>query len=304
MRRVRHESPSTCGRRHGDRAQAGGHFAAHAPFRLEDELAAALHQRSIQVHYQPQFDLTSGRACGVEALARLTLSNGDQAEPTAFIPIAEQFGLIHELGRMMLNKACQGAWDWCRRRVAPLTLAVNVSALQIDAKFGPLIECTLKQHNFPAKQLELEITESALMVDADRTIGYLNEWRSLGVRIAIDDFGTGYSSLNYLTRLPVDRLKIDRTLVQRMTLDRKSVSVMRLILAVAAELGLDVIAEGVETEHELRLLTDMGCPKVQGFLLGRPVPARQARSALSKSLENGIESLIGQRVTAGGSHAA
>jgi diguanylate cyclase len=142
------------------------------------------------------------------------------------------------------------------------------------------------------------------MVDADRTIGYLNEWRSLGVRIAIDDFGTGYSSLSYLTRLPVDQLKIDRTLVQRMPMDGKSVSVMRLILAVATELDLDVIAEGVETEAELQMLVDLGCPKVQGYLLGRPVPARKARMAIMKTLGSRITSPRGNFVTMGEFHAA
>jgi EAL domain-containing protein (putative c-di-GMP-specific phosphodiesterase class I) len=295
---------STYGRHRGDRAQDRSPSAGHSPSRIESALATALKRQAIQVHYQPQYDVTTGRVCGVEALARWALSKGHYVAPTDFIPAAEQFGLIHDLGRLMLQKSCETACTWCRRRDEPLTLSVNVSALQIDAAFSPLIEYTLKDLDFPAQQLELEITESALMIDAERTIGYLNEWKSLGVRIAIDDFGTGYSSLSYLTRLPVDRIKIDRTLVQRMTVDGKSVSVMRLIFAVAVELGLDVIAEGVETETELRMLVDLGCPKVQGFLVGRPVPARKARTAITKTLGGRWPAALGDFATVGAAHAA
>jgi EAL domain-containing protein (putative c-di-GMP-specific phosphodiesterase class I) len=251
-------------------------------FRIERELAVALDLEAISVHYQPQYNVATGRCCGVEALARWVLSTGENIAPSAFIPAAEQFGMIHDLGALMLRKACETTRSWCSPGAELLTLSVNVSTLQIDAAFCRLLEKTLKQLSYPARQLELEITESALIVNPARTIEYLNEWKKLGVRIAIDDFGTGYSSLNYLTRLPVDRLKIDRSLVKRLTLDFKSVSIMRLILALATELGFDVIAEGVETKQELRILADLGCPKVQGYLLGRPMPGPQAQIALTK----------------------
>jgi EAL domain-containing protein (putative c-di-GMP-specific phosphodiesterase class I) len=265
------------------RKRSDGRPPEKPAFRIERELAVALDLEAISVHYQPQYDVATGRCCGVEALARWVLSTGENVAPSAFIPAAEQFGMIHDLGSLMLKKACETTRSWCSPGAEPLTLSVNVSTLQIDAAFCRLLEKTLKQFGFPARQLELEITESALIVNPARTIDYLNDWKKLGVRIAIDDFGTGYSSLSYLTRLPVDRLKIDRSLVERLALDCKSVSIMRLILALATELGFDVIAEGVETKQELRILADLGCPKVQGYLLGRPMPARQAQIALTKT---------------------
>jgi EAL domain-containing protein (putative c-di-GMP-specific phosphodiesterase class I) len=264
------------------RMRSEGHSKGTAAFRIERALAVALDLEEISVHYQPQYDVATGCCCGVEALARWVRSTGENIAPSAFIPAAEQFGMIHDLGSLMLRKACETTRSWCSPGAEPLTLSVNVSTLQIDAAFCRLLEKTLKQFNYPAGQLELEITESALIVNPGRTIGYLNEWKKLGVRIAIDDFGTGYSSLNYLTRLPVDQLKIDRSLVQRLTLDFKSVAIIRLILSLAAELGFDVIAEGVETKPELRILADLGCPKVQGYLLGRPMPAAQAQIAVTK----------------------
>jgi EAL domain-containing protein (putative c-di-GMP-specific phosphodiesterase class I) len=264
------------------RTRSDGRFIGKPAFRIDRELAAALDLEEISVHYQPQYDVASGRCCGVEALARWVLSTGENIAPSAFIPVAEQFGMIHDLGSLMLRKVCETTRSWCSPGAEPLTLSVNVSTLQIDAEFCRLLEKTLKQFDYPTGQLELEITESALIVNPARTIDCLNEWKKLGVRIAIDDFGAGYSSLNYLTRLPVDRLKIDRSLVQRLSLDCRSVTVMRLILSLAAELGFDVIAEGVETKQELRILADLGCPKVQGYLLGRPMPAAQAQIALTK----------------------
>jgi len=283
--------------------RSDGRSADRPAFRIERELAVALDLEAISVHYQPQYDVATGRCCGVEALARWMLPTGENVAPSAFIPAAEQFGMIHALGRLILKKACETMSSWCSPGAEPLTLSVNVSTLQIDAAFSRLLEKTLKQFSFPARQLELEITESALIVNPERTIDYLNDWKKLGVRIAIDDFGTGYSSLNYLTRLPVDRLKIDRSLVQRLALDFKSVSIMRLILALATELGFDVIAEGVETKQELRILADLGCPKVQGYLLGRPMPARQAQIALTKTCRDVIKPTFGDPVAGRESHA-
>jgi diguanylate cyclase len=286
------------------RSRSDGRVREKPVFRIERELAVALDQEAISVHYQPQYDVATGRCCGVEALARWVLSNGENVAPSAFIPAAEHFGMIHDLGRLMLRKACETTRSWCLLGAEPLTLSVNVSTLQIDAAFCRLLEKTLKQFNFPARQLELEITESALIVNPARTIDYLNEWKNLGVRIAIDDFGTGYSSLNYLTRLPVDRLKIDRSLVQRLAVDSKSVSIMRLVLALATELGFDVIAEGVETKQELRILADLGCPKVQGYLLGRPMPARQAQIALTKTHGDLIQPPLGDHMAGRESYAS
>ena len=163
---------------------------------------------------------------------------------------------------------------------------MNVSALQIDERFCTLIGDTLKQSGFPAKQLELEITESALIANTALAIEYLKEWKRLGVRIAVDDFGTGYSSLSYLSRLPVDRLKLDRSLIQMMTLSSKGAAVIRSVVSLGADLDIDVLAEGVETEQQLQMLVQLGCPRAQGFLLGRPMSATQAQVALKKAWGN------------------
>jgi EAL domain-containing protein (putative c-di-GMP-specific phosphodiesterase class I) len=241
---------------------------------------------SLSVQYQPQFDLRTGRGCGVEALARWKLLTGENIAPSVFIPAAERMGLIHGLGAWMLQSACETAYPWCSRDAQRTTLSVNVSPLQIDERFSEFIGRTLEKTGFPAKQLELEITESALIENPDATIECLKQWKELGVRIAMDDFGTGYASLSYLSKLPVDCLKLDQSLVHRMTSDRKTADVTRSIVALGAELGMDVIAEGVETEQQLQMLTDLECPRVQGYLLGRPMPAKQAHLALRKAWGN------------------
>jgi EAL domain-containing protein (putative c-di-GMP-specific phosphodiesterase class I) len=249
-------------------------------------LGDAIERQALSIHYQPQFELHTGRGCGVEALARWTLSTGQTIAPSVFIPFAERTGMIHALGAWVLESACETAYAWCGRDSQRTTLSVNVSALQISEEFCTVIGRTLKESGFPAKHLELEITESALVGNTEVTIECLKQWKQLGVQIAVDDFGTGYSSLNYLSRLPVDRLKLDQSLVHRMTLDAKSAIVMRWIISLGADLGMDVIAEGVETEQQFQMLEDLGCPRVQGYLLGRPMPPKQAQLALRKAWGN------------------
>jgi EAL domain-containing protein (putative c-di-GMP-specific phosphodiesterase class I) len=260
-----------------------------APLRFEMELGEALQRHALGIEFQPQYDLKTGRGCGVEALARWVLSTGETIAPSVFIPLAEQAGLIHTLGAWVLKSACETASTWCSREAQRTTLSVNVSTLQINGEFCTVIGQALKQSGFPAKQLELEITESALVANPELTIKYMQEWKRLGVRIAIDDFGMGYSSLSYLSRLPVDRLKLDRSLVHMITRDLKSAAVMRWIIALGAELEIDVIAEGVETEEQFKMLADLGCPRVQGYLLGRPMPAVHAQVALRKSWGNRLK---------------
>jgi diguanylate cyclase len=258
----------------------------NASIGLEVELSEALLLRTLHVAYQPQFHLISGRSCGVEALARWVRTNGEIVPPSVFIRLAERTSMIRDLGAWMLQSACATAMAWDSRASRSTTLSVNVSALQIDEEFSTVIEQVLKQSGFPASRLELEITESALIANPALTIEYLNSWKQLGVRIAMDDFGTGYSSLNYLCRLPVDRLKLDRSLIHHMTLDKKGAAIMRLIVSLGAELDMEVIAEGVETEEQLQILTDLGCPQVQGYLLGRPMPAEQLQGVLGKPWGN------------------
>ena len=263
--------------------------SAQAPFNrgnpIERDLEDALRRHSLSVQYQPQFDLRTGRGCGVEALARWTRSTGECVPPSKFIPIAERSGMICDLGAWVLQSACAALARWCAR--TPLmTLSVNVSALQIGDEFCSELRQTLKQFPFGERQLELEITESALMVDLDRSIECLKEWRRLGIRVAVDDFGSGYSSLNHLSQLPVDRLKLDPSLVRLMVANPKAAGIIRTILSLGSTLRIDVIAEGVETEAQLRMLTELGCPGAQGYLLGRPMTAAQAQVVLSKPWGN------------------
>jgi EAL domain-containing protein (putative c-di-GMP-specific phosphodiesterase class I) len=280
-----HTSPSEQRRdlRHTPAAAAAAIGSRSGPIDLD--LADALRRHAISVEYQPQFHLKTGRGCGVEALARWTLATGECVPPSKFIPIAERSGMICDLGAWVLQSACEALARWCIR--TPLmTLSVNVSALQIGDEFCGALRQTLKQFHFRERQLELEITESALMVDADRSIACLKEWRSLGVRVAVDDFGSGYSSLDYLTHLPVDRLKLDPSLVRLMITNPKGAGIIRTILSLGSTLGIDVIAEGVETEDQLRMLTQLGCPGAQGYLLGRPMTATQAQIVLTKPWGN------------------
>jgi len=261
--------------------------AAEQPATTQDSrsgasLGDAIQRHALSVQYQPQFELHTGRGCGVEALARWTLSTGQIIAPSIFIPLAERVGMIHALGAWVLQSACETAYSWFSREAQRTTLSVNVSALQINEDFCAVIGRALRESRFPAKHLELEITESALIGNTERTIECLRQWKRLGVQIAVDDFGTGYSSLSYLSRLPVDRLKLDQSLIHRMTVDAKGKTVMRSVISLGADLGMDVIAEGVETEQQFQMLEDLGCPRVQGYLLGRPMPPKQAQLALRK----------------------
>lgn len=243
-------------------------------------LAEAIRQGALTVAYQPQFDLRTGCGCGVEALARWVLATGEPIAPSVFIPLAERTELIHALGTWVLNSACRAEYSWTVSDPDVASLSVNVSARQIGPGFSAEIRECLKLTAFPPAKLEFEITESALIGDTELTIRCLKQWKELGVRIALDDFGAGYSSLGYLSRLPIDRLKLDRSLIRRLPEDARGAIIVRSILALAGELGIDVIAEGVETEEQLQMLIHLGCPQAQGYLLGRPMSSQKAHMAL------------------------
>ena len=250
------------------------------PAHLEPLLRAAVARRGLTVFFQPQFDVESGLGCGVEALARWSLLDGEEISPSVFIPIAERIEIIRPLGAWVLQSACETVSAWRGLEGRPPTLSVNVSTRQIGSSFCAVIENIINRTGFPVDRLELEITESALPVNAERAIECLESWRALGVHIAIDDFGTGYSSLSYLSRLPVDRLKLDRSFVRRMTFDKGTATIVRSVLALGRDMGIVVLAEGIETEREFEMLERLGCKQVQGFLFAKPVPAAEARSLL------------------------
>lgn len=264
----------------------GGAATAADPSALAVDLGDALRRNALSVEYQPQFDLLTGSSCGVEALARWVRSTGERVAPSVFIPIAERTGMIESLGAWVLHSACETAYRWCKRDTTPRTLSVNLSVLQINRRLLAVIDECLNQTGFPADQLELEVTESAVISDTKSAIRGLQQCKDLGIHIALDDFGTGYASLDQLSRLPIDRLKLDQSLIHRMAMDKRSAIIVRSILALAEDLGIDVVAEGVETELQLKMLTDLGCPRAQGYLLARPMTAQQAECTLQRRWGN------------------
>jgi EAL domain-containing protein (putative c-di-GMP-specific phosphodiesterase class I) len=250
--------------------------------RLETDLRRAVENDAIKLFFQPQFDVADGHACGVEALARWLRSDGTVVEPRIFIPLAEKTQLIGALGAWVLKQACQTVQAWRIRGSESITLCVNVSAHQLNRAFARGVQRVLKCTGFPATLLELEITESALISNTNSTIVCLRQLKAMGIRIAIDDFGTGYSSLNYLSRLPADRLKLDKSLVHNLTTQWKDVAIVRAVIELGKELGIAVVAEGVETEQQFQILKNLGCLQVQGYLLARPIPPREARDMIKR----------------------
>jgi EAL domain-containing protein (putative c-di-GMP-specific phosphodiesterase class I) len=244
------------------------------------DLRRAIENDELTLYYQPQFEVSSGRASGVEVLSRWFRSDGVAIEPSVFIPLAEKTQLIGALGSRVLYRACNDVRAWRTTGPEPVTLCVNVSPQQIDEGFAASVQRTLLRTGFSAAQLELEITESALMSNADYVIECFRQLKAVGVRIAIDDFGTGYSGLSYLSRLPVDRLKLDKSLVHNLTTRWKDVAILRSMIELGNDLGIAVIAEGVETEQQFQVLKQLGCPQVQGYLLARPAPQNEALGML------------------------
>jgi EAL domain-containing protein (putative c-di-GMP-specific phosphodiesterase class I) len=248
---------------------------------LECDLREAVAMRKILVHFQPQYDLQTGRGIGMEALARWSRFDSEYVPPARFIPVAERCGLINALGSSVLHQACDALSEWSDTDLPP-TLSVNISARQVNEDFCIEVARIIEVTGVPASLVELEITETALMTHLDLAAQCFTAWRQLGVRIAIDDFGTGYSSLSYLSRLPVDRLKLDQSFIARMTGDHKTAAIVRAIIALGNDLGIAVLAEGIETEQQLGLLLEMGCPQGQGDLFSKAVPACAIRNLLAQ----------------------
>ncbi|NRR29407.1 EAL domain-containing protein [Oxalobacteraceae bacterium] len=243
---------------------------------LEAELRQAVEQSQFAVFYQVQVDAT-GQARGAEALLRWCKPDGTMVSPASFIPLAEETGLILPLGRWVLRQACAQLRLW---RTEPATralvLAVNVSARQFrQPDFCQQVESAVQEQGIDPALLKLELTEGILLEDIENTIAVMKTLRLLGVRFSLDDFGTGYSSLQYLKRLPLDQLKIDQSFVRDLASDSNDQAIVATIIAMARSLGLEVIAEGVETEAQRGLLEQLGCLHYQGYLFSRPVPAPQ-----------------------------
>ncbi|HEY5020089.1 MAG TPA: EAL domain-containing protein, partial [Steroidobacteraceae bacterium] len=240
---------------------------------LENQLRQALDNEEFVLHYQPKINLISGELTGAEALIRWNSPQAGLVPPGRFIPILEQTGLIHEVGRWALHKAIAEYLRWLATGLPAVPIAVNVSPLQLRnrgfvAEIAQAVSITANA----AAGLELEITESLIMEDVEHSIASLQSLRAMGISIAIDDFGTGFSSLSYLSRLPMDTLKIDRSFVLDITSGPGAATLVSVIINLAHALKLKAVAEGVETEEQLRQLRSLDCDEVQGYLCGRPVP--------------------------------
>jgi len=249
-------------------------------------LENALSRQSIGVHYQPQYELKTGRGCGLQALARWVLTNGDVIAPAVFIPVAERAGMIGTLGAQILKSACDRAAAWRGREMEGLTVSVSVSNLQITRSFTAALADILKASGVAASRLELEIAETALGTNREATIRCLQQWKQMGVRIAMTISGNDGSSLCCLARIPVDRLKLDRSLIHGMTQNQDDAGMVKSLITLGAVHEIAVIAQGVETEAQFQMLLQFGCPQAQGFVFARPMSGVHALIALRKPWGN------------------
>jgi len=248
---------------------------------LEHDLRHAIARDELRLVYQPQQEIQSGKVIGFEALLRWKHPTRGEISPAVFIPIAEETGAILQIGDWVLKTACREAATWTQ----PLKIAVNVSAVQLhNAKFVQELHQILLEFGLPARRLEIEITETALVRDFNRTLGMLRQIKALGIRIAMDDFGTGYSSLSTLRAFPFDRIKIDGSFIKSVNSNGQAATIVRAVLGLGRGLGLPVLAEGVETDAELQFLHDELCDEVQGYLLGRPAAIGSFRNLTHEDL--------------------
>ncbi|WP_167759247.1 EAL domain-containing protein [Blastococcus sp. TF02A_35] len=248
---------------------------------LQQDLLTAVPEDQLELHYQPTVRLSDGRTTGFEALVRWRHPERGLVPPAEFVPLAEESGAIVAIGRWVLRTALDQGAAWIRERGTEVRMAVNLSPRQLfDTDVVADVVDALTASGFPAELLTLELTEGVLVRDVDAVVTQLEALRALGVRIAIDDFGTGFSSLSYLRKLPADVLKIDRSFVTDLPGGRSATTLIASIVELARTLGLDVVAEGVETDGQRTALRDLNCGLAQGFLFARPQPAGEASAAL------------------------
>jgi EAL domain-containing protein (putative c-di-GMP-specific phosphodiesterase class I) len=254
-----------------------------ARLRLEADLRRAVVRRELCLHYQPIVEMASGRIAGFEALVRWLHPERGLVSPGTFVPVAEETGLISQIGAWVLDEACGTSRLWNERygNGRPISVSVNLSGRQFaDPDLAGRVEDTIGRHELDPRGLKLEITESVLMENSARNAGQLQRLRELGLELMIDDFGTGYSSLSSLHRFPIATLKIDRTFVNRMEFEEENSEIVRTILTLGRNLGMTVVAEGVETQAQHELLKELGCDMGQGFLFSNAVDAESAEAWL------------------------
>jgi len=245
-------------------------------FALEGDLRLAVERNELVLHYQPKFEGRSGALCGMEALVRWQHPQRGLLGPGEFIELAEESGLIVPLGRWVMNEACRQLRAWRDEGLAPPVCAINLSVRQFasDSLMDDLC-AALRDHQLEPAALEIEITESLLMANPEQAQAVLKRLRELGLAVAIDDFGTGYSSLAYLKTFAASALKLDRSFVDGLPRDRDDLAIAQAVIALAHSMGMEVVAEGVETEDQLGCLRELGCDQVQGYLTGRPMVAQR-----------------------------
>lgn len=250
---------------------------------LETELRRALDSDQLELHYQPKVDLSTGRVRSAEALIRWRHPTRGLVAPGVFIPVAEESGLIVPIGEWVLRRACRQLRAWIDEGMPPVRVAVNLSAKQFrQADLTAVVRSALEDSRLEPGYLELELTESAVMHDAEKSAETLQVLSTMGVHISIDDFGTGYSSLSYLRRFPLDKLKIDRSFIRDLMMNPDDVSIVRAIISLAHSLRLRVVAEGVETAEQLDFLRQLGCDQYQGFFYSPAVPPEDFATLIRK----------------------
>jgi EAL domain-containing protein (putative c-di-GMP-specific phosphodiesterase class I) len=252
---------------------------------LEQELRIAIetNDESLCIYFQPQINVKTSTVIGFEALSRWIHPTLGTISPEEFIPIAEDSGLIIPLGRRVIRQACQQLKQCHAQGYNDLRIAVNISAKQFLLANVPLdVLEIIESENIDAKYLELELTESLVVDNPEKTIVMLTALKEMGIRLSIDDFGTGYSSLSYLSQFPLDILKIDKSFINQMETNNKGLALTQTIIAIAHNLSLEVVAEGVETEQQLNLLRKLSCEYVQGYFFSKPIPASEITSLLEK----------------------
>ena len=259
------------------------HTIAVKRLSLENNLRRAFERDEFILHYQPKINMQSGELFGMEALVRWLHPTLGLVPPNDFIPIAEDTGLITPLGEWVLRTACRQNMKWQRAGLPHLNVSVNISLRQFQQpNLVEVINQTLFESKLDPKYLELELTESSIMNDTKQAIETLNRLKLLGIKISLDDFGTGYSCLSHLKTLPIDVLKIDRAFVRNITTDSKDAAIVKTIVALAHNLELETIAEGVETEEQRAILMTLGCDNFQGFLFSKPISAESFELLLNE----------------------
>ena len=252
---------------------------------IENQLKTAILNNQFELFFQPQFEAEGRKLRGVEALIRWWDESGHMVSPAVFIPIAEESGMIVSIGDWVIEEAVRIYSEWKEKFDCDFVLSINISAIQYrKPDFVPNLIKILKKYNVDARAIELEITESVLIKDFVEVVRQLRVLKDYGIKISLDDFGTGFSSLSYLKGLPIDTLKIDKSFVDSVLEDQSTQVITEAIVSMVKKLGYETVAEGVETEEQYQYLRNIECDNIQGYLLGKPMPAKDLEQVIAKNM--------------------